>query len=283
MNQEERRIEIINELYLTGRIDGLYMGIKSKSKQNPIKAYIRQWLWQKGIRQNMEYMVDEFYEELFHHVAKMDIVKLAEKPATLTASICNIVKRHLMKVDINPIIAFLKKYIPSNFRISEKELNEIMYWIEVEPEEYKELKKVNKTNLLKEMKNTQFNKDYLIRLLWVHQDIDSKKIRSTKISAFERMKFGSNQINRDVLEAYHAEPIPEDSESLFKEQFGIGINDIMESMNEKELKRFKALANRKRTKPLKPMSKAQKEREKRYWDALETNVINTINRIKFNK
>ncbi|WP_164108236.1 MULTISPECIES: hypothetical protein [Sphingobacterium] len=109
MDINKRRDEIITELWETGRINGLYMGIYSKSKENPIKVYIKRWLVMKGIKTNLNEMIDDFYSELFVHISKIKaesvtdkngkvmkgIVELAENPRHLTAMICWIAKCQL--------------------------------------------------------------------------------------------------------------------------------------------------------------------------------------------
>lgn len=99
-NIEDKRNEIISELYTTGRYKGYYMGVYSSSRQNPIKAYIKQWLQCKGIKANLDEMIDDFYSELFLHISKIKpevLIELSENNKKLCATICLIVQRHLMQ------------------------------------------------------------------------------------------------------------------------------------------------------------------------------------------
>ncbi|WP_185217526.1 hypothetical protein [Sphingobacterium mizutaii] len=99
-NIEDKRNEIISELYTTGRYQKMYMGVYSDSKQNPIKAYIKQWLLCKGIKTNLTEMIDDFYSELFVHISKIKadtLIELSKNNKKLCATICLIVQRHLMQ------------------------------------------------------------------------------------------------------------------------------------------------------------------------------------------
>jgi len=99
-NIEDKRNEIITELYTTGRFKGEYMGVYSSNKANPIKSYIKQWLQCKGIKTNLNEMIDDFYSELFVHISKMKaeaLIELSHNNKKLCATICLIVQRHLMQ------------------------------------------------------------------------------------------------------------------------------------------------------------------------------------------
>lgn len=103
MNElEQEKNNIIAEIYTTGRYNGEYMGVYSKSKQNPIKAYLRQWLVSKAVKYTiLDDMVNDFYDCLFcEHLSKIKPEKLIEwtkNNKKLFATICTIIKRQLMQ------------------------------------------------------------------------------------------------------------------------------------------------------------------------------------------
>lgn len=283
MNLETQKTKIIEEIYKTGRYQGMYMGVYSNNKQNPIKAYIRQWLNEKGIKENMNTMINDFYQELFIHIGKIKaekLIELAQNNKQLFATICTIIKRQLMKTDENPIINFLKKYLIENHNLK-AELDSLINQVEYTTEEFKVIKKITKKQLKAEI-NQITDLDYLLKVLKVHQDVASNRIKSTNVSYFEKLNHNSIQLNKDGLQLQAVEDNKEDEELLFTQQYGMSVNDIMDAMTRKELMQFKRLANRKIRRG-EQLTKEQKEREKKYWDALETRVLQTVNRIKFNR
>lgn len=95
---EKAKDEAITDLYATGRYKNLYMGRTAKSKENPLKAYIKQWLVCRGIKHNVEEMIDDYYQELFIHLLKIKAEKweeLINNPRKMTATACLIIQRQL--------------------------------------------------------------------------------------------------------------------------------------------------------------------------------------------
>lgn len=279
MSLERKKALIIEELYVTGRFKGEYMGKYSNKPINGIKAYIKQWLKEKGIRENLNDMIEDFYQELFVHIGKIkaeSLVELSKNNKKLFATICTIIQRQLMKVDVNPIINHIKKTLDFNQQELESELNKVT----VTTSEFKDLKKVTKKQLKAMDEPTE---EYLLKLLKVHMEIQANKIPSTNVSYFEKLKHNSSIYHSDAKELFDFEDSIEDSENLFTSEYGMSINDVMEEMESNELKDFKQFANNTDRKKLKGLSNNEREIEKKYWDNLETNVLNTVNRIKFNK
>lgn len=282
MNSETQKNKIIEEIYTTGRYNGEYMGVKAKSKQNPIKSYIKQWLLAKGIRENLNEMIEDFYSDLFvNHICKMKaekLIELAENNTKLMATICFIIEKHQMKIDVSPIIKFLYKYLRTEYNLQLAEIENKLYWTEVSVEEYKELKNINKKFLNQQIIPNGTSIEYLIKVLWVHLDVIKNKTPNKNISYFEKQNYQSSQYNSNAIEVISAKNKEEKAESEFYHQFGIGINDILDKMTHQELDEFKRLANKNKRKR---GTVEQKENEKTYWDNLEEKVLNTVNRIKF--
>lgn len=95
---EAQKSEAIQDLYATGRYKNLYMGRTAKSKENPLKAYIKQWLVCRGVKHNIEEMIDDYYQELFVHLLKIKAEKweeLINNPRKMTATACLIIQRQL--------------------------------------------------------------------------------------------------------------------------------------------------------------------------------------------
>ncbi|GAA4907027.1 hypothetical protein [Mucilaginibacter defluvii] len=76
MTNQQQKEQIINEFYRTGRIDGYYLGIKSKSKENPIKQYIKGCLYKSYLLQNNGVQdndfIEDIYQEAFLHLWNYD-------------------------------------------------------------------------------------------------------------------------------------------------------------------------------------------------------------------
>jgi len=98
----KRKEEAITELYLTGRYKGTYMGIKAKSKANPIKGYIIRKFQERGWNsERIDAVMDDYYNEVFLEVAKIKINKwpdLLSIPVKMTATICLMAERNLFRV-----------------------------------------------------------------------------------------------------------------------------------------------------------------------------------------
>lgn len=116
-NLQKRKEEAVNELYLTGRYKGLYMGKESRCKDNPIKAYIGGWMKMKGFKDKaIEQEMGDYYNELFKevHLIKLDKwQELLDNPKKMTATICLIAQRHLFR-DVNEKYPKAKSYYEKN-------------------------------------------------------------------------------------------------------------------------------------------------------------------------
>ncbi|MCC8409894.1 hypothetical protein LJ707_13230 [Mucilaginibacter sp. UR6-1] len=82
MTNQQQKEQIINQFYRTGRIDGYYLGIKSKSKANPIKEYIKGCLYKSYLLQNNGVQENDFiediYQEAFLHLWNYDTDKFID-------------------------------------------------------------------------------------------------------------------------------------------------------------------------------------------------------------
>lgn len=103
---EEVKNDVLIQLYNTGRIDGKYFGIESKSKENPIKGYINMRLKANGLdNPDMEYC-NECYQTVFANLWKKPAEKIVEivkeSPNKLTATALVIVVRQCFAMKPNP-------------------------------------------------------------------------------------------------------------------------------------------------------------------------------------
>lgn len=73
-NKLKYKEKILMDYYLTGRIEGLYMGKKSKVKKNPVKEYIKMRLANFGLYNEYE-LIEECYQTLFLELFKYNLDK----------------------------------------------------------------------------------------------------------------------------------------------------------------------------------------------------------------
>jgi len=82
LNNQELKNQILNEFYKTGRIDGYYFGVKSTSKINPIKEFIKGCLYRSYLLENVGVQDNDFisdiYQIAFFELAAMDADKFIE-------------------------------------------------------------------------------------------------------------------------------------------------------------------------------------------------------------
>jgi len=270
MNKERQRNEIIEELYLTGRYKGLYMGKPAKSKQNPLKKYIQNWLENKAIKQdNMLEHIDNFYQELFLHISKIPtdtLIELAENPTKLTATACLIVKRQLFsqnhKPAYNQTIKLLKKE-HRVFNINE-ELNKDYSFFELQS--FNNLNKKALDEALNDLKDKEQQLLYLLSYARYYKN----NIKTKPTSFFEQV-FENMPSDLDAWEIGYK--IKDETSTEFSDDYGIDVNDILEQLTDDELLMFSLLANNNTTN-----KKLSIEIE-----TIETAVFNAVNKIKFNK
>jgi len=105
---EQFKLEVITELYKTGRYKGKYFNRTSKSKVNPIKSYISIHCQRNGIKINEASLIDDCYDEIFYQVWKIPATKfraiMIESPngSKLNALVCRIAICHCFSVKNNP-------------------------------------------------------------------------------------------------------------------------------------------------------------------------------------
>jgi len=97
--QKER---IISDLYITGRINGLYFGKSSKNTINPVKQYIENCLYKTRINFDAD-LVDDCYNEGFAHLQKIEPLKFMEmfyeSPSKVIATLLTIIRLKCFAVD----------------------------------------------------------------------------------------------------------------------------------------------------------------------------------------
>ncbi len=91
---EELKRRLIVDMFTTGRIDGKYFGVVSRSDKNGIKEYIKACLFKQRLGLNSQ-LIDDCYNELFYHLQKMSSVKILglynESPKKLLATCLRII------------------------------------------------------------------------------------------------------------------------------------------------------------------------------------------------
>jgi hypothetical protein len=92
---DEVKNDVLIQLYRTGRIQGNYFGIKSKSKANPIKGYINNFLKKNNLADLDLDLCEECYQLTFQHLWNKSAEKIVEiikeSPSKLTATALRIV------------------------------------------------------------------------------------------------------------------------------------------------------------------------------------------------
>lgn len=98
---EKRKTDILTSFYITGRIDGLYFGRKSKSKRNHVKEYIKGCLYKNRI--NDMSLIEDCYNtaflELYKKPAQQIVTMYEETPAKLLATTLRIIALKCFAVD----------------------------------------------------------------------------------------------------------------------------------------------------------------------------------------
>ena len=102
---EEVKADVLIQLYNTGRIDGNYFGIKSKSKANPIKGYINNFLKKNNLADTDLELCEECYQLTFQHLWNKSAEKIVsiikESPNKLTATALRIVINQCFSIKPN--------------------------------------------------------------------------------------------------------------------------------------------------------------------------------------
>jgi hypothetical protein len=75
---EELKQELIEMLFTTGRLNGLYMGKSSKSKLNPLKVFIKNKLYKSFILQQHNGFADDLYSEMFVNLCNIPADRFVE-------------------------------------------------------------------------------------------------------------------------------------------------------------------------------------------------------------
>ena len=87
---EQIKEEVLLDLYNTGRINGEYFNIKSKSKANPIMGYINRFLKMNGLTDPSLDLCFECYQTVFQHLWQKSADRIVEiineAPSKLTAT-----------------------------------------------------------------------------------------------------------------------------------------------------------------------------------------------------
>jgi hypothetical protein len=106
--QEEIKTEVLTNLYLTGRYNSMYFGRTSKTKVNPLKAYINRFLQINGVMLDDNEFCEDCYQLAFQHLWSKPPEKiisiLEESPngSKLIATACFIINRQCFSVKDNP-------------------------------------------------------------------------------------------------------------------------------------------------------------------------------------
>ncbi|WP_429264179.1 hypothetical protein [Mucilaginibacter sp. 3215] len=105
---EQIKSEVLTSLYLTGRYNKMYFGIKAKTKVNPLKAYINRFLAINGVLDIDNDFCEECYQHVFTHLwnkpAEKIVSILEESPngSKLIATACFIISRQCFSRKQNP-------------------------------------------------------------------------------------------------------------------------------------------------------------------------------------
>jgi hypothetical protein len=140
-SNEQIKEEVLLDLYQTGRINGEYFSIKSKSKANPIMGYINRFLKMNGLTDPSLDLCNECYQTVFQHLWAKTADKIVsiinEAPSKLTATALRIAINQCFSIKPNSGSGgvFQKILDKSAFQIGNAEINTNGYHKDEEDDE----------------------------------------------------------------------------------------------------------------------------------------------------
>ncbi|MCX2474073.1 hypothetical protein OQZ33_07005 [Pedobacter sp. MC2016-05] len=213
LSNKQIQDKVLTELYLTGKVGGVYMKKFSKSKENPIKFYIRGWLRLYQIYTNQDDILDDVYQLTFTELFAIHPDKFVEG-------------------EKNKKGVFVKGFFKKNGDLNVQKLTATACTIIFNKAMYKRMAIDKKTG----EEYVMVKHSYITRLLHA-----SSLQGAIKISHTENL----NEVYEDYNEGDGIILYDEDSEDGFFNRYNFTPDDILKYLTSEEKEQFRKHLSRK--------------------------------------